>query len=110
MKWSGGPESRRCETVSSNLASANTFSCWLKTVLEIMNVHVMHYVAINTIRPDVTYFIITLCLTPDDSTRQRKSADTQWVEPNNLPIHPLNPLSGNACTLTYQPTLPLYSV
>ena len=30
--------------------------------------------------PDAHYFIILLCLTPDDFTRQRKSAATQWVK------------------------------
>ena len=29
--------------------------------------------------PDAPYFIILLCLTPDDFTRHGKSADTQWV-------------------------------
>ena len=29
--------------------------------------------------PDAPYFIILLCLTPDDFTRQGKSAATQWV-------------------------------
>ena len=35
-----------------------------------------------TIRLDVPYFSILLCLTPDDFTRQGKRATTQWV---NLP-------------------------
>jgi hypothetical protein len=30
-------------------------------------------------RPDVPYFIILLCLTPDDFTCQGESAATQWV-------------------------------
>jgi hypothetical protein len=34
------------------------------------------------IRPDVSYFSILICLTPDDFTRQGKRATTQWV---NLP-------------------------
>ena len=29
--------------------------------------------------PDAAYFIILLCLTPDDFTHQGKSAATQWV-------------------------------
>jgi hypothetical protein len=29
--------------------------------------------------PDALYFIILLCLTPDDFTRQGESAATQWV-------------------------------
>ena len=29
---------------------------------------------------DVPYFIILLCLTPDDFTRQGKSVATQWVD------------------------------
>ena len=29
--------------------------------------------------PDASYFIILLCLTPDDFTHQEKSAATQWV-------------------------------
>jgi hypothetical protein len=29
--------------------------------------------------PDVPYFIILLCLTPDDFTRHGESAATQWV-------------------------------
>jgi hypothetical protein len=31
-------------------------------------------------RPDAPYFIILLCLTPDDFTRQGESATTQWVK------------------------------
>jgi hypothetical protein len=31
--------------------------------------------------PDVTYFIILLCLTPDNFTHQGESAGTQWVKP-----------------------------
>jgi hypothetical protein len=30
-------------------------------------------------RPDAAYFIILLCLAPDDFTHQGKSAATQWV-------------------------------
>ena len=30
--------------------------------------------------PDVSYFIILLCLTPDDFTRQGEIAATQWVK------------------------------
>ena len=29
--------------------------------------------------PDAPYFVSFLCLTPDDFTRQRESAATQWV-------------------------------
>ena len=29
--------------------------------------------------PDAPYFIILLCLMPDDFTHQEKSAVTQWV-------------------------------
>ena len=35
-------------------------------------------------------------LMPDDFTRQEKSAATQWGQPNNLPMHSLNPLRDNA--------------
>jgi hypothetical protein len=31
-------------------------------------------------RPDVPYFIILLCLTPDNFTHQGESAATQWVK------------------------------
>jgi hypothetical protein len=31
-------------------------------------------------RPDVPYFSILLCLTPDDFTRQVESAATQWIK------------------------------
>jgi hypothetical protein len=31
-------------------------------------------------RPDVLYFIILLCLIPDDFIRKRESAATQWVK------------------------------
>jgi hypothetical protein len=37
-------------------------------------------------RPDVPYFIILICLMPDDYTRQGESAATQWVNNNNLII------------------------
>ena len=55
--------------------------------------------------PDAPYFIILLFPNTRDFTRQGKSADTQWVKPNNQ-------LSGNApwsmhpdqCTLM-RPTL-----
>ena len=30
-------------------------------------------------RPDAPYFIILLCLTPDDFSRQGESVATQWV-------------------------------
>jgi hypothetical protein len=30
--------------------------------------------------PDVPYFVILLCQTPDDFTRQGESAATQWVK------------------------------
>jgi hypothetical protein len=30
-------------------------------------------------RPDVPYFIILLCLTPNDFTHQEESAATQWA-------------------------------
>jgi hypothetical protein len=30
-------------------------------------------------RPDAPYFIILLCLTPDNFTHQGESAATQWV-------------------------------
>jgi hypothetical protein len=42
--------------------------------------------------PDAAYYIILLCLIPDDFTRQGKSAATQCV---NLPMHPVNNLSDN---------------
>jgi hypothetical protein len=41
--------------------------------------------------------VYLLCLTPDNFTRQVESAATQWVNQlKKLPMHPLNPLSGNA--------------
>ena len=36
-----------------------------------------------TMHPDAPYFIILLCLTPDDFTHQRESAATQWVNVNS---------------------------
>jgi uncharacterized protein YkwD len=57
--------------------------------------------------PDVPYFSILLCLTPDDFTCQVESAATQWVN-HWLTMHPLNPLSGNAPLM--HPTLVFYSV
>jgi hypothetical protein len=42
-------------------------------------------------RPDMPYFIILLCLTPVDFTRQGESAAIQWV----------NPLSRNAPSAPY---------
>ena len=35
-------------------------------------------------------------LRPEDFTRQGESAATQWVNQTNLPMHPVNLLSGNA--------------
>jgi hypothetical protein len=43
--------------------------------------------------PDVPYFIILLCLTPDDFTHQGESAASQWVN-QTMPMHPVNLLSG----------------
>ena len=44
--------------------------------------------------PDAPYFIILLCLTADDFTREGKSAATQWVNQTNIsPVRPHNPLS-----------------
>jgi hypothetical protein len=37
-------------------------------------------------RPDAPYFVILLCLTPDNFTRQGESAATQWVKLNNKMI------------------------
>ena len=34
---------------------------------------------VNAMCPDAPYFIILLCLTPDDFTRQGKSDATQWI-------------------------------
>ena len=61
---------------------------------------------VNPLSGNVPYFIILLCLTPDDLTRQGESAATQWVN-QTLPMHPVNPLSGNApgCVLLYYFTL-----
>jgi hypothetical protein len=58
----------------------------------------------NPLLGNAPYFIILLCLTPDDFTHQGESSATQWV---NLPMHPVNPLSGNAprCTTFYYFTL-----
>ena len=47
--------------------------------------------------PDAPYFIILLCLMPDNCTRQGESAATQCMGYSNyLPMHPVNPLSGSA--------------
>jgi hypothetical protein len=35
-------------------------------------------------RPDVPYYIILLCLMPDDFTHQGESAATQWVKHGKL--------------------------
>jgi hypothetical protein len=35
-------------------------------------------------RPDTRYFIILLCLMPDDFTRQGKNAVTQWLICNSI--------------------------
>jgi hypothetical protein len=43
--------------------------------------------------PNAPYFIILLCLMPDDFTCQGESAATQWV---NLPMHLVHLLTGNA--------------
>ena len=59
--------------------------------------------------PDAPYFIILLCLTPDDFTHQGKSAATQWVNQTICQMHPLNPLSGNV-PLRRHPTLSFYFV
>jgi hypothetical protein len=41
-------------------------------------------------RPDAPYFIILLCLMPDDFTRQGESAATQWVNAHGfVPIRNL---------------------
>jgi hypothetical protein len=47
---------------------------------------------------DAPYLISILrCLMPEYFTHQVESAATQWVNHlNKLPMHPLNPLSGNA--------------
>ena len=52
-------------------------------------------------RPDVPYFIILLCLMPDNFTCQGESAATQWVNLTICPYNPVTPLSGNLprCTL-----------
>jgi hypothetical protein len=61
--------------------------------------------------PDAPYFIILLCLMPDDFTRQGESAATQWVNQTicPVPMHPscYNPLSDNAlrCALLYYFTM-----
>jgi hypothetical protein len=49
-------------------------------------------------RTDAPYFIILLCLTPDDFTRQGESAATQWVNQTICPctLLTLYSLSGNA--------------
>ena len=40
-------------------------------------------------RPDAPYFIILLCLTPDDFTCQGESAATQWVNQTiSAHVHP----------------------
>ena len=39
-------------------------------------------------RPDMPYFIILLCLTPVDFTRQGESAAIQWVNPQCAPVRP----------------------
>ena len=35
-------------------------------------------------RPDAPYFIILLCLMPDDFTRQGKNTVTQWLNFNSI--------------------------
>jgi hypothetical protein len=40
--------------------------------------------------PDVPYFIILLCLTPDNFTHLLESPANHWVN-----RHPVNPLSGD---------------
>jgi hypothetical protein len=35
-------------------------------------------------RPNAPYFIILLCLMPDDFTRQRENAVTQWLICNSI--------------------------
>ena len=56
--------------------------------------------------PDAPYFIILLCLTPDDFTRQEESAANQWVNQTNLPMHLVNPLKWQ-CTQMH-PTFSFY--
>ena len=47
--------------------------------------------------PDAPYFIILLCLMPDDFTHQGESVATQWVNQTIFQImYPVNPLSDNA--------------
>ena len=56
--------------------------------------------------PDVPHFIILFCLMPDDFTRQRECAATQWVkiarQNCNITIHPNAPQ-----TLLPNPPLPV---
>jgi hypothetical protein len=61
---------------------------------------------VNPLSGNVPYFIILLCLMPDNFTRQGESAATQWVN-QTLPMHPVHPLSGIAprCVLLYYFTL-----
>jgi cytosine/uracil/thiamine/allantoin permease len=43
--------------------------------------------------PNAPYFIILLCLTPDDFARQEESASTQWINQiDYLPMYLVNPL------------------
>jgi hypothetical protein len=54
--------------------------------------------------PNVPYFIILLCLMPDDFIRHGESAATQWVNPLgcNVPksrVLCINPLSGSTLHL-----------
>jgi hypothetical protein len=39
---------------------------------------------IGTLSDSAPYFIILLCLTPDDFTRQGESAATQWVNSTSV--------------------------
>jgi hypothetical protein len=49
--------------------------------------------------PDAPYFIILLCLTLDDFTRQGESTGVQWVNQTICPWCPVNPLSGSTLLL-----------
>jgi hypothetical protein len=60
-------------------------------------------------RPDVPYFIILLCLTPNDFTHQEESAATQWANQTICLCTLLNlELSGGCVQM--RPTLLFYSV
>jgi hypothetical protein len=55
--------------------------------------------------PNESYFIILLCLMPDNLTHHKESAATQWVNQQVM----FNPLLKLQCT-QMSPTLLFYSV